>query len=135
MAIHTSALAVRIFCSERRPGYLSVAIAVLIAFLTGPRLLAQTATATIVGEVRDPTGAAIAGASLEVRNTDTNAVRKAASDEKGEFTIPELPPAPYEVTITKEGFRILREDGDLARSRASRPLRIPTRARRSQPEH
>ena len=33
---------------------------------------AQTSTATIVGIARDPSGALVAGAKVEVRNVDTN---------------------------------------------------------------
>ena len=72
-------------------------------------LLAQNPTATLVGTVRDTSGAIVAGATLEVRNTDTDNIRKATSDENGDFTIPNLVPGPYEVTITKAGFRSVRE--------------------------
>ena len=77
----------------------------LIAF----GLLAQTPTATLVGTVFDPTGAVVAGASLEVRNSDTNQRHAAQSDAKGEFTILDLAPGRYEVEIVKDGFRSVHE--------------------------
>ena len=38
---------------------------------------------TITGEVRDASGAAVAGASVTVRNTATNGVRYVATNEEG----------------------------------------------------
>ena len=72
-------------------------------------LLAQNPTATLVGTVRDASGAVVVDAALEVHNTDTGETRKAATNEKGEFTVPNLVPGPYEVTIAKSGFRTVRE--------------------------
>lgn len=41
----------------------------------------------------------------------TNQVRKLKTDVKGEFIAPNLPPGVYEVTISEEGFRKLRQTG------------------------
>ena len=88
-------------------------------FRTLPRILAlsvagicanaQSPNATLVGEVVDTSGAPVAGATLEVRNQNSNEVHRGASDEKGEFTIPNLAPGPYDVAITREGFRATRQ--------------------------
>ena len=75
------------------------------------RLCAQTSTATLVGIAQDPSGALVAGAAVEVRNENTNALRKSESDGKGEFIVPNLAPGTYAVTIVKEGFRTLRQTG------------------------
>jgi hypothetical protein len=66
-------------------------------------VLAQNPTATLVGTVRDASGAIV------VRNTDTRDIRKAVAESKGEFTIPNLAPGPYEVTVSKPGFRPVHE--------------------------
>jgi hypothetical protein len=82
----------------------------LLAYLTlTPLLLAQNPTATMVGTVRDQSGAIVAGAALEIRNTDTDIPRKAVTNQRGEFTVPDLAPGPYEVTITHAGFRTVRQ--------------------------
>ena len=83
-------------------------LAVLMCAAVGG-LFAQNPTATLVGTVRDASGAVVVNAALEVRNTDTDETRKAVTDEKGEFTVPNLVPGPYEVTIAKGGFRTVRE--------------------------
>src|SRR5580704_2150040 len=74
-------------------------------------LTAQTPTATLVGTVLDPAGAAVQGAKVEVRDTGTNEVRSITSDQKGEFTVPHLNPGIYTVNVTKEGFQVLSEKG------------------------
>ncbi len=53
------------------------------------KLDAQVPTATLVGTVTDPSGALVAGVKVEVRNSGTNEVRKAESDQRGEFTAPD----------------------------------------------
>ena len=72
---------------------------------------AQTSMASVVGITTDPSGALITGAKVEVRNVDTNALRQAESDSKGEFIVPNLSPGTYAITITKEGFQTLRQTG------------------------
>ena len=60
--------------------------------LTAGGLVAQNPTATLVGTVRDTSGAVVVDAALEVRNTDTGDVRKAVAGGRGEFKIPTLRP-------------------------------------------
>ncbi len=74
-------------------------------------LLAQNPTATVVGIVRDATGALVPDASVEVRNHDTGQIRRVTADARGEYIVPNLPPGLYEVTVSKEGFRSVRETG------------------------
>src|SRR5260370_3652260 len=73
------------------------------------KLCAQDPGAKRVGSVVDFSGALVAGAKVEIRNAATNEVRKTESDDKGEFTTPNLPPGLYNVTISKSGFRTLHE--------------------------
>src|SRR5580700_692457 len=89
----------------------SARIASAVAFLFSVALQAQSPTATVVGTVKDASGASIAGAAIGVRNVETGEVRSAQSQIEGEFTVPNLPPGKYEVTIAKPGFHTLRETG------------------------
>src|SRR5580700_5640185 len=77
--------------------------------MVAPLLLAQNPTGTMVGTVRDPSGAVVAGATLEIRNTDTDISRKAVANQRGEFTVPDLAPGPYEVTVIHAGFRTMKQ--------------------------
>ena len=66
--------------------------------------LAQTETGQITGVVTDPQSAAVAKARIQVKNIATGAVRDAESDDSGSYTVPNLLPAAYEVTVEASGF-------------------------------
>ncbi|HWB83019.1 MAG TPA: TonB-dependent receptor [Bryobacteraceae bacterium] len=72
--------------------------------ITAP-LMAQEFRATITGTVIDDSGAAIAGAQVEVRNAGTSFVTMAQTNEAGAYTVPFLLPGTYKVTITAKGFK------------------------------
>ena len=68
--------------------------------------VAQEITGTILGTVKDPTGAVVPGASVTVLNTDKNVViRTVTSNEAGEYTAPLLPIGHYNLTVTAPGFK------------------------------
>jgi hypothetical protein len=71
--------------------------------------LAQAPTATLVGHVVDATTANISGAAVTIRNTATNVTRTAKSDSTGQYTVSNLTPGNYEVTISMTGFNQLKE--------------------------
>ena len=71
----------------------------------------RNSTATIVGVVTDPQGLAVANAKADIRNVATNEVRQVESDARGEFTVPNLTPGLYNVSIGKEGFTLLETKG------------------------
>lgn len=71
--------------------------------------LAQTPTATLVGRITDASHASIAGAAVRVRNLETNELRSVQSQNEGEFTVADLRPGFYEVTVEKQGFKTVRE--------------------------
>jgi hypothetical protein len=72
--------------------------------LSASAVLAQT-SGTIVGNVRDATGAQISGASITVTNTQTNAVRVDTTNEAGLYTFPTLAPGLYTVKAEAPGFQ------------------------------
>lgn len=57
----------------------------------------------LAGEVTDPTGAIIAGATITARNTATGATATATSDSEGEFRL-HVPAGEYDVSVTRQGF-------------------------------
>ena len=65
---------------------------------------AQTFRGTILGTVIDPSGAAIPGAQVVVKNQGTGTTRTTTSGDAGTYQVPELPVGQYSVTVTKEGF-------------------------------
>ena len=83
-----------------------VFIAVALVFgLTGIAV-AQEITGSIVGTVKDSNGAAVAGATVRITNSDTKlAVRTVTTNDDGEFTVPMLPVAFYDITLEATGFK------------------------------
>src|SRR5713226_8258697 len=79
-------------------------ILALIALGTG-LVFAQGSTATIIGTVRDVSGAVLPGTVVTVKHLETGLTRTDEADSSGNFNIPSLPVGPYEVTAEKMGFR------------------------------
>jgi outer membrane receptor protein involved in Fe transport len=68
-------------------------------------IFAQTSLGTIVGQIKDESGAAIPHVAITVTNEATSATRSTVSNEAGEYTIPSLPPGVYTITAEMKGFR------------------------------
>jgi hypothetical protein len=83
--------------------------AFLLAILTSASL-AQT-LGTITGEVKDATGAAVTGVNVTIRNTATNGVRTAVTNDAGNYFVPALVPGPYEVKAELSGFKVTTRGG------------------------
>ena len=65
----------------------------------------QTAsTGALIGEVFDPSGRAIVGATIEAQNPEIAVTRSTLSDDEGHFVLPLLPPGKYQVTATKSDY-------------------------------
>jgi hypothetical protein len=60
---------------------------------------------TISGTITDGTGAAVAGATVTLKNQGTGQARTAITDETGHYTVPQLPIGIYTVATTATGFR------------------------------
>ena len=65
---------------------------------------AQSASATLSGTVSDETGAVIPSVNITVFNLSTALHRHAATDDRGSYVIPLLPPGRYNVTAQRDGF-------------------------------
>ena len=83
----------------------SAAIMALGAFWLGVSAYGQVTTATIYGNMLDPSGAAVAQAAVVATNELTNAGFNATSDERGEFTLTFLPVGRYTISIKAPGFK------------------------------
>ncbi|HEY1403578.1 MAG TPA: carboxypeptidase-like regulatory domain-containing protein, partial [Pyrinomonadaceae bacterium] len=68
-------------------------------------VLAQSDRGTITGSVTDPNGGLVAGAKITATNLNTGEVREATTSDEGTYTIPELPPAPYRLSVEASGFK------------------------------
>jgi hypothetical protein len=54
--------------------------------------------------VTDPSGAGIPAAALSLKDTSTNVIRKAVTQQTGTYSFQSLPYGNYELTVTKDGF-------------------------------
>ncbi len=66
---------------------------------------AQEFRGTISGSVTDPNGAAVAGATVTVKNKETNISSTVTTNESGTYTVPFLLPGIYNVSATSSGFK------------------------------
>ncbi|MGD0414278.1 MAG: TonB-dependent receptor [Terriglobales bacterium] len=86
----------------RRATFLFFGI-LLVCGLTMP-MLAQFTTARLSGAVFDPSGLALAGATVTVQNELTTYQRNTTTDSSGEYLFPVLPVGNYQLTVTMTGF-------------------------------
>ncbi len=84
-----------------------VAFTLLLGFLPCEPARAQTVNGGFHGTISDPTGAAIPGATVVIKNLGTGAVRQVNSDATGFYTITQIPPAIYSISVSKSGFETL----------------------------
>lgn len=86
-------------------GWVLVCIGVVgLLFSTNPAW-AQDVTATITGTVTDPSGAALAGATVKARETERGTIWTAHSNEEGIYSLLRIPIGTYEVKAEMNGFK------------------------------
>src|SRR6185295_3279760 len=67
---------------------------------------AQTATVgSLSGTVRDPSGAAVPKADVEIKEETTGATRTATANDDGYYVAPSLPAGRYSVSTAPQGFK------------------------------
>ena len=79
-------------------------LAVLLLLLSGI-LAAQEFRALLSGQVTDPSGAAIAGATVVATNIDTNVKLTTNSGADGRYVLAQVPPGAYTITCDAVGFK------------------------------
>ncbi len=81
------------------------ALAVLGLLLFAPSGAFAQTQATLVGDITDPSGAAIPGASVTVSSQGTGLERVVESNEAGQYRVFPLNPGSYTVTAESAGFK------------------------------
>jgi len=77
----------------------------LLALVSGVPCVAQTYYGGLRGTVTDPTGQAIAGGTVKLKNEATNVERSVVTNVAGEYVISSIDPASYTVTVIASGFK------------------------------
>src|SRR5215204_4083357 len=78
--------------------------AVLLLLLTFVAASAQESRGSLTGSVTDPNGASLPGATVEIKNVETNVSNTTTSNEEGNYNFPLLNPGKYTLTVTAQGF-------------------------------
>jgi len=108
---------------SRRAAQAALTCLLLVGMLFGVsgNAMAQTATASVYGDVTDPQGASVVGAKVSLTNVGTQAVRSATTDDTGRYQFVGLQPGRYNLRVELAGFRTAVRDGlDLLVSTVSR---------------
>ena len=91
-------------CRTLRTRYfLLIAVALIIPTLLASESYAQTGS--IYGNVTDPSGAAVTGATVTVKSVQTNQTRTGTTNDEGIYTFSLLPVGSYNVSVEADGFR------------------------------
>jgi len=80
----------------------------IVLFLVVASLNAQVDTATITGNVSDPSGAAVLGARIRATNQATGLDHRASSGESGVYVLTALPIGTYDLEVGGDGFQTTR---------------------------
>jgi hypothetical protein len=92
-------------------GRCGLLLAILAVCLVAAPLGAQSTTGSFQGAVLDESQSAVPGATVTVRNVDTNARRSVQTDSTGRWRMHNLPVGNYEVTIELPGFSTVVRSG------------------------
>ena len=91
---------------RRRDLSLLISVSISLAcLLLAPPMFAQFSTGTILGVLKDSSGAVVSGAQVTAKNTGTGLTRTIMTGTDGSYEFPDLPIGTYDVTATQPGFK------------------------------
>ena len=79
-------------------------VAVAIGLWLSSAANAQTSFAALGGRVTDEQGGTLPGATIVLRQLETNTTRTGTTESRGQYYLPNLPAGRYEVTVELQGF-------------------------------
>src|SRR3954447_12391109 len=79
--------------------------------LTQLALYGQEVSAGITGRVTDPSGAAIAGATVNVKDQDRGTEWPTTTNDEGVYAFPRIPIGTYSVRVEAPGFKSAVQSG------------------------
>jgi len=85
--------------------------AILFVLLSAGAAFGQVASGALTGVVRDPSGAAIPGATVSVTDLSSGRQRSGLSSSDGVYTVASLSPGDYRVSVVLAGFKTVTHDG------------------------
>ena len=82
-----------------------VSFSLIIVMFMAATLQGQLNRGAITGSVVDATGSMIPNAKIQIRNPDTGASYDTLSNAAGQYTAPNLPAGPYQITFEAPGMK------------------------------
>jgi Carboxypeptidase regulatory-like domain len=77
---------------------------------TLPAWAQSLSTGTVAGQVNDPSGAVVAGATVTLKDVSTNNTRTDNTNSAGRYIFVDVTPGVYSITINKAGFETTKTD-------------------------
>ena len=94
--------------TETRPRKIPASFIAFVAFAFSPLIVvpvyAQVAGATLSGTVTDQSGGVVPKTTISIKNTATGVTRPSTTDQAGFYSVPNLLPGTYEITVAAPGF-------------------------------
>lgn len=103
-------------------GSISAVLLVLVAFAMAA---AQESRGSLTGKVSDQNGAVLPGATVVIKNVETNVSSTGTTNEEGSYTFPLLQPGSYSLTVTATGFASTTRDDIQISVSEKRTLDVP----------
>ena len=96
--------------------------AFLMALMLSPATISgQVLYGSVTGNVTDPNGAAVPGATVEITNINTGIKKDAMTDERGGYSFSDLQPGIYKIIIKQTAFKtVLKENFQVDANTTSR---------------
>jgi Carboxypeptidase regulatory-like domain len=90
--------------SVRSGLFVVLTVGLFFAYASSAHPQGSTAVAQLNGTVLDESGGGVKGATLTLRQTDTNRSYTTTSNDSGYYAVVNLPPGQYELTTAFKGF-------------------------------
>jgi len=83
---------------------------VLLALVLSASTFGQTSKGFMVGNIADPNGAVLVGATVRITNVSTGVSRETVSAADGSFRLDAVDPGSYRVEVSQSGFKTVSRD-------------------------
>jgi hypothetical protein len=88
-------------------------VLIVLALGLAGNTYAQTITGSLVGSVVDPSGAVVVGAEVLAKNAETGIAYNTVTGSQGFYTLAQIPPGKYDLTVHAKGFKTAISPGNL----------------------
>ena len=95
----------------RWAGRFTAIVLSLVLFVATVPVFAQLPTGTILGNVKDPSGAVVVGAMVTAQNVETGTSRSIVTNETGAYRLAALPVGHYDLKVESTGFKPTTQKG------------------------